>query len=705
MSKITNDFRLSALRNGVIVRTRKSDPAAENVRYAAVLEMANLGFRVSPDALEGMSAAALNTMVQDARKVIGADRNMRPIYPGFPRQVQAMSTLTLIMEQLLHYWTAGAFLPNYDDVAREGLPLEDMGRADRTVEVLNAGEAARHLMRALTTRGIALSEDDKALLEGSVTLASPSLDEAVAIVKDARNGENIQTFVSSVFAASNGAFTVNDAVIAFVAAAKNADQVLRIVLALASFAVADRQDDYTRAVQNLSDADATSVKMSTLSRPARRAVMERLAEVTPGFHADMLMARQTLWRRVMRMVHPYSMSLNDDARRAADIVHSNIEYRTLNSIVEEGLEKGYIEPIVKLMAEFQPGNLLRRLVALLRAVSKHAQADALANAIRETAGRSAVTTLVSAYNGVLAINDSNARVTRVAGRNNTVREVKETNVNERYVNKVLNALEDALVEALKRQPAPKGAVAIVGDRAVPLVRRDLSTTDRVMDRGTALTPAGEGDTVRMFSHWLNNQNRAGYMDLGAVVLDENFKNLDVITWNTWSRGRAWATYSGDKNVYPGDNAAEYIDVDIAALKKALPKAAWVAMTIQSWSGFPMKNVDIIAGTMLRSKPDSGEVFDARTVTTAFKPTTEALQAVPLALNLSTGQMVWLDSSSGSTQSGVSADNDEAVGLVVYDELARPRLTMGDFARLWAKAHGAETVEQDVDRDALLALLD
>ena len=116
MSKITNDFRLSALRNGVIVRTRKSDPAAENVRYAAVLEMANLGFRVSPDALEGMSAAALNTMIQDARKVIGADRNMRPIYPGFPQQVQAMSTLTLIMEQLLHYWTAGAFLPNYDDV-------------------------------------------------------------------------------------------------------------------------------------------------------------------------------------------------------------------------------------------------------------------------------------------------------------------------------------------------------------------------------------------------------------------------------------------------------------------------------------------------------------------------------------------------------------------------------------------------------------
>src|SRR5699024_4878631 len=115
--------------------------------------------------------------------------------------------------------------------------------------------------------------------------------------------------------------------------------------------------------------------------------------------------------------------------------------------------------------------------------------------------------------------------------------------------------------------------------------------------------------------------------------------------------------------------------------------------------------DMIAGTMLRSKPDSGEPFDARTVTTAFTPTTSALQSVPLAVDLKTGKMLWLDSSSGSTDECVSAADDTSVGSVVYDEVARPRLKMGELATLWAQAHNVDTSDDVVDRDAVLALLD
>ena len=68
-------------------------------------------------------------------------------------------------------------------------------------------------------------------------------------------------------------------------------------------------------------------------------------------------------------------------------------------------------------------------------------------------------------------------------------------------------------------------------------------------------------------------------------------------------------------------------------------------------------------------------------------------------------MLWLDASSGSTQTSMSAANDPTIGPVVRDELARPRLTMGELAALWAEVHGAESVDAPVDRDALLALLD
>lgn len=703
MSKISATFRNRALRSGVIVRASRSYETPEHIRFAASVEMLNLGFKVLPDQLNGMSESAMTKMISDARNIIGADRDMRPIYPGFPKQVQDLDTLTLLVEQILHYWTAGAFLPDYPDVVREGLPLADMVRNVRETVVKTAGEAAKHLINDLTRSGVAMSEDDRTLLTEAVQVYVPSKEEATAILRGARNGENIQVFVSAL--AGKGAIDANSGLMIVAPLAKNADQLLRAILALATTPVEGREEDYARAVENLSNRDATSVRMVTIGRPARRAVLSRLAEVTGGFYADTLVTRQDLWRRVMRMIHPYSfITSGTPEARAVDIIHSNIEHKTLNSLVEEGMAEGNADKVITLLSEHQPGNLLRRLVAILRMVRKVAEARKLADAVRTHAVRSPISTLVSSYNGVISANDNRARVTRVAGRNNHMLENNRAAVNIRYVNIVSEAILDALRAVLATKDAPTAPVGVASEQAMPLVRRDLASTDRTMDRGQRIITAGEGDTLRVFSHWKNTSNRRGYMDLAAIVLDEDFNVVSVSTWNTWQQAREWSTYSGDKLVYPGRSAAEYYDIDLAKVKVAYPRAAWVAITIQSWSGIPFKDVDIIAGAMLRSEPNSGEVFDPRTVASAFTPTTDAFQSVPMAVNLDTRELAWLDSSSGSTDTGVSAADDATVGSIVYDEVARPRLTMGEVATLWAEAHNMDTVDEPVDRDAILGLL-
>jgi hypothetical protein len=257
---------------------------------------------------------------------------------------------------------------------------------------------------------------------------------------------------------------------------------------------------------------------------------------------------------------------------------------------------------------------------------------------------------------------------------------------------------------LKSRTAPTGTVGVLSDVPVPLVRRDLASSDRVLDRGQELTVAGSGDILRIFGHWVNNQSAPGYMDIGVVILDENFGHLAVSTWDTWNIEREWSTYSGDCLVDPGNDAAEFIDIMLDKLKNRYPMAKYAAMTVQSWSGFPMNSVDFIAGAMLRSNGQKGQVFDARSVATAFKPTTPSTQSVPLAVELSTGRMVWIDSSNGSTQSTMSSSSDTTIGSLVYDEIARPRLTMGELASLYADAHGVAKVDEAVDRDLILSLL-
>jgi hypothetical protein len=704
MAKITAGYRQAALRRGIVLKTKQDAQTPEHLLQAASLELANLGFLVKPEALAGMSAEALTVTIADARKVIGADREMTPIYPGFPEQVEDLPTLTLLIEQLMHYWSGGTLLPNYPSIAREGLPLEDMFRNARKVEVLPAAATARKLAELYATNSVALSEDDKSLLKGSLELQHPTLEDVARVAKGAHNGENLHTYLSYVREITS--FSDNELLETVVPFTDNVDQLLRVVLTIASEPSNVKwQANYRLAVDTLADRNSRAVRMRKLSRPARRLVVERLGHLSKAFYADRLVTRQNLWRGVMRAVHPYDFKLDEAQKRAADIVHSNIEYRTLNSLVEGAIAEGKVKKAAKLLAEYQPSNLLRRTVALLRLVKTKDDAVALAEALGVSASGASLTTLISAYNGIIAANDSHARVTRVAGLNNTMVTRESAEVKKSHLKLVSDAVKAAIVENLSKKAKPSAPVGVVNSAPVPLVRRDASTADRVLDRGQELALVGSGDVLRIFGHWNNNQNSHGYMDIGVVILDEDFEQVAVSTWDTWSGQRDWSTYSGDKLVEPGGSAPEFIDVKLKELRKKFPKAKWATMTVQSWSGWPIADVDFIAGAMFRSDAKKGEVFDARSVATAFKPTTGSTQAVPFAVNLETGVIVWIDSSNGSTEAGTSSSHDTTIGSIVYDEIARPRLSLGKLAKLWAKAHDVETVKAPADRDALLALLD
>lgn len=718
MSKITAEFRLAALRRGLLVSTTRG-ASTDAEAFAGAIELANLGFVVEPARLRTVSPETVTATIKQARKIMGADRDMTPIYPGFPAQVQELSTMTLLVEQILHYWTAGALLPNYPSVVRDGLPIADMLRNARELRVVSAAAAARELTTALVSNPVAISVDDKALLNAAMELQKPTVEQVIETVKISRNGENVQSFIAAV--AKNSGISRNELALAVIPVVSNADVLLRVVLALftvsapvnkektSAFALSTaetkRVENYTLAVNNLADRHARAVVMLNVPRPVRRAVVAKLGKVSADYKADTLVGRQMLWRKVMTAVHPYDFKLSDAEKRAADIIHSNIEYKTLNSLIEDAMTRREVVAAVELLAENQPGNLLRRLVSLLRLVNNSKEAKFLAKTVRKVGAQSALTTLISAYNGVIAANDNSARVTRVAGLNNTmVNRSAVVKVEEEYIAQLCKALKKAIKENLAKKDAPVGPVPVKSSMAVPLVRRDAATTDREMERGADFAVAGEGDTLRIFSHWNNNQRDSGYMDIGLVILDSNFESLAVLTWNSWAQHRDLGTYSGDKCVYPGSSAAEYFDLDLKKVRAKFPHAIYAAMTIQSWSGWPTSKVDIIAGAMLRSAPDSGEVFDARSVATAFKPTTDSTQSVPFAVDLRSGKMVWTDSSNGSTASGTSSTNDTSIGSIVYDELERPRLTLGELAVLWAKAHGAEIVDEPVNQKELAKLL-
>lgn len=690
----TSRFRTGLLNKGTIV----SEGGHKNTQLARALavELLNLGYIITAESLSVMSKSEMVETLEAARDASGANLNFTPFYPNFPAGVKAMSDRDLLVDQLVHYisvafddvWGTGSWVPEVEDYERDDLPLVDSLRSAKRLHVVTGRDGAREMLREIALTPVAISEGDVRAMEELFLIAEPGLTDVRRVVEEGRNRENITHFLNLFRDDSRQ----TDVVLKVLTHTKDLDLVLRAMLVFYSEPSRYR-DAYTRAVWNLSDRDAKAVLTRSVPNSVRRAFIAAIGRLSKGYHADGFLTRNALWRAVSFKIHAYEKELAPNQRRALDIIHGNVEHRTVNSVIEDAMASGDVSTAVDTMARFATGQLYRRVVALARIASSMKDADMIANAIDSTRAP-AMTTLISSYNGVLASNEDSTRVVRVPGRANQI--VEQKGVDSRFTTRILSAIERKIRGALSSLDVTS-SVGVDSDAPVPLVRRDLSTSDRQLDRGQEFDAVGSGDTIRLFIQWFNGYRRVD-LDLGGVVLDKNFAHVDTVTWNSYHSARGWATYSGDVTDASGrDGAAEFIDVDIERLKKVHKDAEWVVMSVLSYTGQRFSDVNHFAGAMWRSEPSSGEIFEPRSVASAFVSSQDSTNIMPIAVNVSDGRVIWLDTSTGSSYGGYSIAGDSSTYAAVRDEIGRPRLTNRRVLEWVADENDAKIDRSSFDR--------
>ncbi|WP_237743297.1 hypothetical protein [Mycobacteroides abscessus] len=348
----------AALRKGVAARLHGADDPIEHGGDVVAVELLDLGYLVHPAELRDLSELDLQGILAAARKISGADRTYVPVYPGFPAQVRNLSTLGLIIDQIVYYFSVafdpdGKELDRYATVDRSvdirpSLPVADLLIAAKPLRVADA-DGLLDLAKSLIRRPVALSPDDRefvmavlayAVAHHSAPVIDSDLDELLTGV---RNRENWQTVIEAL----NNSASVPDETVASAAlrTAEGADDLLRAVLTLYTDPLRDGSDaEHVRVLRSLSDSGHWAVGVRSVPKPIRKMLVRRLGELTDGYRADALFTRSNLWRRIMRYAHPYQFARTDAEKRALDIVHSNIEYKTFASLVEAAFEAGSSQP-------------------------------------------------------------------------------------------------------------------------------------------------------------------------------------------------------------------------------------------------------------------------------------------------------------------------------------------------------------------------
>ena len=326
-------------------------------------------------------AASTEQVVPVLKKMTGAHRTFRPMYPNFPKQVMEASDLELYLNAITHYWMAAVrdaaqgqprlfggrlmegdadtprsrsrrssvplqWLPEYEVEGREPLP----GRGSHP-----PGDRPRQVRRISGRSSPAWSGSNGSLSEG---------DKAVVrwFVDDRREGvplflppaipqkENLAFLVGSLLRHEMPAYLIPHL--------KTATDVLRVAVVM-------------------SDGDvslATPGKFRRLKRSERRFLLDAM-EAVPAVTEDML-RRPEVWKRLGRELRP-----GDYARRypktlgAFDVVRNGEPFETFNGKVEAGLVRRDVATVTDLL-KTRPGDFARRFDHLLRTSGERAEVAA-----------------------------------------------------------------------------------------------------------------------------------------------------------------------------------------------------------------------------------------------------------------------------------------------------------------------------------------
>ena len=719
MASLNIDIINSFLRQGTVpvgeaFGSNTGTPASNEVVHAVVAELASLGFIITPYELSGVTNEFLESVLDSARSIVGVERfSTTPMYVNFPAQVKKMDTVELIVDQIVHYLSYGSLVPDHEDVkVRPGLTLKDLVGNGKNLNVREVDPLSE--VERLVSKSVALSQNERDLV---ILLVWEGFNDNISdwhkIYRDTRNHENAQVLFSALIDLMNDKDKFINTVLVFMGATNNADRLLRIFLSAYSTPSNDNREAYNRAVNELSDSDHWAVKMITAPKAVRRGLVYALGNIIGHreYSADALISRHELWKRVMRMVHPYSIgNMDDTSRFALDVIHENIHYETYNAVVERVMAEKDVKNAIEVLSQ-RPGNLLRRLVALARMEDfTRAQAREVTEIIAKA--NLPLTTLISGYNGVLNANASGNKIVRIKGANTVV---DSHNATAKHIGILSSGLKDAISKALAAKNAPVNPVGVIGEFPAPLVARDASRSDRELYRGQSIAEFEDTDTLRLFVHWFNKESgteNSWYddgvvdVDLGINVYDKDLNTVSSVNYTNYDLSRSYATFSGDLTNAPKPHgASEYFDVDVSNLRKNYPQSRWIALSAIVYSGDVFKNLDHVYGVMVRSDDEKGEIYDPRTVSASGSSVADSRSVTALVVDLEGNRVFWVDSGVGNnTLYGNSTSQSDEIAAVIRTEVMRETLTAGELARMWATAHGVATVKEKVDMDSLESLL-
>jgi len=651
--------------NSLVIENKKYADPNRHLACSLNAEFMRLGFVMSDklmNSIGSLSEDEIKFLATDAINVLkemkGADVNYTPMYPNFPKQVMEMEEVELYMNAILHYWTCGEWKPEYYKLPRDfELESHKLKRIDRVTE-----DEYKDVFTKLVSSNDSLSVYDKEIVEWFLNYY---------YLKDLTFPDTIPYKETMCIVAVN---------------------VLKLGKDITS--LVKTSTDLLRIITYMSNGDislSSNTKFKSLPRAQRKYFVKLLEKV---ISEEDIQRHRNKWGKLFHNLHvgEYSQKVYDIAKK----VRENKKLYSINSVIHQLINDCQYIEVAKLLKK-RPGDFARRLDHLLR---NSEYSEAITKHFLEVAPKVSTRVLMQLIGH---FNNRNTYENRVVfPKGNTQKAILIDSIKEEIDIDVLHDLiigiEKVLVERFAELKSFGTTWIDERLKGCPLPTQQRSASDGadVVARGTRLPIDGDMDTLRLFIYWIGQD-----IDLSATFHDENFKMLDTVAYTNLKSDKFNAYHSGDITSAP-NGAAEFIDID---MKKSFENGArYIAMNVLVYSGPTFEeHKKVYAGWMTRSKPNSNEIFDPKTVISKVDLVQKSSNVISVIFDLKTREAIWVDLTTKRNQmySGYRVGNNvEANRASIQDVLKSitsldNKPTLYDLFRLHQLARGVVVPEKEM----------
>ena len=467
--------------NGVTLPLTKLEQ--NNIVLVASLNasMMQLGFIASKELFDGMCilpeseiVSLYNDLIPALQKMKGADVKYKPMYPNFPQQVMEASYVELYVNAILHYWSAGQWMPNYEELPREvHFEKTQFKEIGLTYEL----EFCNIFTQLLSSNDSISDEDKKTVkwfIDNKTMLTYP---------------ENIPFKENLCYVA---ALLLEDG--------KDISELMKT------------STDVLRVITSLSDGDislASNTKFKSLPRELRRMFVGVLEDV---INEEDINRHRNKWTKLFHNLHVGDYQYAKKVNVVAKKIRNNKKIETFAGRVQHAVDTKDVTSAVDLLVT-RPSEFARRVDHLIRlsARKKTFIVETFLSVVDNVPTRILMQLL-----GNLKVRHEDSHDKIIFPKGNVQRALVIETDTPKLSGKHINMLSDGIKESLLARfngLDEMGNVWIDPDlKGCPLPTQQRSASEGLFSvaRGTKL-PIGDKNTLRFFIYWI------GYYDYSTLA--------------------------------------------------------------------------------------------------------------------------------------------------------------------------------------------